>query len=104
MIFVFILIFELLLAAILFGGAGRIDLPWYWALIGAHATLVTIGAAFIDPDLLRERRRPNNPGIDQGLRMALSIAILVHLAIAALDVRFGWTNPAPAMPARAAAL
>lgn len=92
--FFFILLFELILAAILFGGAGRFDLPWFWALLSVHTILMCIGAALIDPDLLRERRR-NIAGIDRRLRVALSVAILIHLLVAALDARFGWSKPLP---------
>src|SRR5437868_3759824 len=104
MIFVLIGVFELALTAVLFGGAGRMDLPWFWGLIGAHGVLMCIGASVMDPGLLRERLRKNNPGIDRRLRIALSVAILVHLVVAALDVRFGWSKGLPAAGWRGAAL
>src|SRR5258706_16396524 len=96
MIFVLIGFFELALMAVLFGGAGRVDLPWFWGLIGAHGVLMCIGASVMDPGLLRERLRKNNPGIDRRLCIALSVGVLVHLGGAGVDVRVGWSQGRPA--------
>ena len=54
-LFIRVVILKLSLAAILFISAGRIDLPWFWALIVVHAVLMFFAIRGIDPDLLRER-------------------------------------------------
>jgi protein-S-isoprenylcysteine O-methyltransferase Ste14 len=99
-----VVVFETVLGLILFGSAGRVDLPWFWALLTAHAALVVIGGRLIDPDLKRERLRPGGAGVDRGFRPALAVLVLAHLVVAGLDAgRFGW-SPEIAWPARAAGL
>ncbi|TWT72733.1 Isoprenylcysteine carboxyl methyltransferase (ICMT) family protein [Posidoniimonas polymericola] len=50
----------LLLAAALFGGAGRLAWPAGWLLIGLYTAFVGLACATVDPDLLRERARPGH--------------------------------------------
>src|SRR3954464_1129306 len=91
-----VLIVESLLAATLFASAGRIDLPWFWAVLAVHSVLLTVGMASIDPDLRRERLRPGPGGKDRYLRLIALPFILAHLIVAGLDVgRFRWTGPMP---------
>jgi protein-S-isoprenylcysteine O-methyltransferase Ste14 len=98
------LLFEGALALILFGTAGRIDLPWVWALLAVHGTLLTIAFTFMDPTLARERARPGPGAWDGYLRRILAVLLLIHLVIAGLDVgRFHWSGPI-ALPVRIAAL
>jgi hypothetical protein len=66
--FIRLVILELSLAAILFISAGRIDLPWFWALIGVYAVLMSSAIRSIHPDLIRERHHPAPGGEDRGLR------------------------------------
>jgi len=99
-----VFLFETVLAGTLFGAAGRIDQPWFWALLGVHTALMAVGLTIMDPQLLRERMRPGAGGIDRGFRPLLAVLLLIHLLLAALDAgRFGWSPPAP-MAVRAAAL
>lgn len=94
---VFIILFEALIGSILFGAAGRVDLPWFWALLAIHAAMMVIMVVRIDPDLRRERiAKKREGGPDQRLRTLITICILVHLALAGWDVRRGWS---PAFPA-----
>jgi protein-S-isoprenylcysteine O-methyltransferase Ste14 len=96
--------FEVLLAALLFTTAGRVDLPWFWALLALHAMLILSAAATMDAGLRSERLRPGGSGIDRGFRPLLAGCLLVHLVVAALDGgRFHWSPTMPAA-ARAAAL
>src|SRR5258705_10864972 len=90
--------FEVLLATLLFGVAGRIDLPWFWALLAIHAVLILTAAGSIDPGLRAERLHPGAGGIDRGFRPVLALCLLAHLVVAALDAgRFHWSPPlAPA--------
>jgi protein-S-isoprenylcysteine O-methyltransferase Ste14 len=91
-----LLAFETILATVLFGAAGRFDLPWFWALLGAHATLVAVGTSFVDRSLWGERVRPGPGARDRGFRPLLVACILAHLVVAALDAgRFGWSRVMP---------
>jgi len=98
------LTFEVVIAATLFGSAGRLDLPWFWGLLTVHATLLAVYLALIDPSLLAERMCPGRAGRDRGFRAGLSVCILAHLVVAGFDAgRFGWSPDVPPA-ARAAAL
>ena len=91
-----VLIVEGLLAVTLFASAGRIDLPWFWAVLAVHSALLTVGMSSIDPDLRRERLKPGPGGRDRYLRLIALPFILAHLIVAGLDVgRIHWTGPVP---------
>jgi hypothetical protein len=47
-----------LLVAVLFGSAGRLDLPFVLAYVGIDTVLVLAGVFTVDPNLQRERWRP----------------------------------------------
>src|SRR5687767_1551129 len=99
-----LLAFEAILAALMFGTAGRLDLPWFWALLAVHATLLGGAACLVDGTLLRERVRPGAGARDRGFRSAITACLLAHLVVAGLDAgRFGWSPDVPTA-ARAAAL
>ena len=99
-----IVLFETLIAALLFGTAGRVDLPWIWALLAVHAAMMGVMVATMDPGLRAERfTKKREGGPDRRLRGLIGVCILAHLVLAGLDVRWGW-SPAPAAWARAAAL
>ena len=94
--FIRLVILELLLATILFGSAGRLDLPWFWALIGFNFVFMLCAIRAIEPDLMRERLRPAPGGVDRGLRWLMMPFLLGQLIVAGLDVgRFGWSGPVP---------
>src|SRR5436190_15594992 len=88
---------EVLIAGLLFGSAGRVDLPWFWGILGVHfALLVTCGRS-LDEGLRRERLRPGPGAVDGGFRPVMAGLLLAHLVVAGLDAgRFGWS---PAIPA-----
>src|SRR5437899_2617025 len=84
--------FEVLLATLLFTLAGRVDLPWFWALLAVHAVLILSATARMDAGLRAERLRPGGRGVDRGFRPVLAGCLVVHLVVAALDGgRFGWS-------------
>jgi protein-S-isoprenylcysteine O-methyltransferase Ste14 len=101
-----LLLLELVIAGILFISAGRLDLPWFWAVLGLHAIFMLAGLVLIDPDLLRERTRPGPGGRDRNLRSWLSLLFLVQFIIAGLDAgRYGWSRAmSPMVQAAALAL
>src|SRR3954451_18494093 len=92
-----VLIVECLLAATLFASAGRIDLPWFWAVLALHASMLLAGVPFMDPDLRKERVQPGPGGRSRRIRLLALPMLLGHLVVAGLDVgRFGWAGPIPA--------
>jgi protein-S-isoprenylcysteine O-methyltransferase Ste14 len=95
--------FPVLVAAVLFAAAGRLDLPLYWAYVAIMAALSVGGLFLIGEDLARERRRPGGKPPPWSLRLAFLLC-LAHWAIAGLDRgRFHWSDTVP-LPLRFAAL
>ncbi len=91
-----LLAFELVLAGVLFGSAGRLELPWFWAVIVIHAVSTCYGMGRIDPELRKERFHPAPGGKDQLLRVIALPILLVHMVVAGLDTgRFHWSGEAP---------
>jgi hypothetical protein len=79
--------------ALVFGSAGRWDLPFGWAYLVVLAGAMAAAALVIDRDLLRERAKPGPGGIDRNLRFILVPFFATHLVIAGLDVgRFQWSG------------
>src|SRR4051794_38005696 len=92
----FVLVMETIMGAILFGAAGRTDLPWFWAILGIHATLMTATMLTMDPGLRHERLRPGPGGQCRHVRFVAMPFILAHLVVAGLDAgRFGWSGLIP---------
>jgi protein-S-isoprenylcysteine O-methyltransferase Ste14 len=84
--------------ALLFVPAGRLDLPWFWAvLVVVTAGMIagTFAAIRNDPTLLAERARPGPGGKDPHLRFFAGAAMALGWVVAGLDVRFGWSAPPP---------
>lgn len=86
----------LLVAAVLFGTAGRIDIPAFWAYVGVIAVVSAVALFIIDPDLAQERARPGGEPI--GLRLYLAFLLCIaHWAVAGLDRgRLHWSDTVPA--------
>ena len=88
---------EGLLASVLFVAAGRTNLPWFWAVMVLHATMLTVGMLAAGPELREERLRPGPGGRSRWVRLAALPPIAAHLIVAGLDVgRFGWSGTIPA--------
>ncbi len=92
-----IAVFMIVQAALLFGGAGRLDWSWAWVYIGISLATLAVGGAITlrtSPETVAERGRP---GATQGWDKVVSGIWLVagFLAlplVAGLDARFGWTR------------
>ncbi len=82
-------------SAILFGCAGRWDLPWFWAVLLVQAVIIIMGLLVIDPDLMKERFHPGKGGLDRHLRFTATPFLLASLILAGLDARYGWSSDIP---------
>ena len=81
----------LLIAGIMFGVAGRWDLPWFWLTLATFAGshLVTIAVVIRDdPELARERMKPGAgvPSWDETILRLFGILALANLVVGSLDV------------------
>lgn len=87
----------LMLAAILFLSAGRLDWVWGWALVGITflwATATALVSILRHPGLLAERLGPRKgaKGWDAVVMGIVGLATIARCIVAGLDVRFGWTT------------
>jgi protein-S-isoprenylcysteine O-methyltransferase Ste14 len=83
--------FILLVAVVLFGAAGRLDIPMFWLYLGVIVAVSIAGLFLIDEDLARERMRPG--GQPPGLRLLfIFLLCIAHWTIAGLDHRFHWSD------------
>src|SRR3990170_5373089 len=89
-------------AALYFGSAGCVDLPFAWAYVAILVGERLGVAASIDHELYLERTRPGPGGIDRHIRALILPFCAAHLVVAGLDVRYGW-SPIPT-PLRVAGL
>ncbi len=84
------------LAVVLFLIAGDWDLPFFWAYIGVAGVISLSAMMLMDPDLLKERRRPGPGGRDRFVIYVLKALIWAHLIFAALDIgRLHWSDSVP---------
>lgn len=89
------IIFWVLAAVALFGGAGSLDYPTFWAYLVIFAGVLVGSFVWIDPDLARERLRPGGQKPPMALRLFSGVLIL-HWLVAGLDRgRFHWSDSVP---------
>ncbi len=86
-----------LLLAILFLAAGRLNWTWGWVFLGIYLVSISINAAFMlrtSPETVAERGQPGEmKDWDKVVSGLWSLAqFLVLPLVAGLDVRFGWTQ------------
>jgi protein-S-isoprenylcysteine O-methyltransferase Ste14 len=88
--------FLVVLGALLFGSAGRWDLPMFWAYFGVWFAGTTVGSALIDPTLTRERLRPGPGALFFWSDWLILPLWLGQYVVAGLDVgRFHWSDDVP---------
>lgn len=76
--------------------AGTWSLPMLWAYIGVLTVLMIYAMAFIDPDLVRERRKPGPGARDKHVLIVLRLLFWTSLVIAAVDIgRTHWSDTIP---------
>src|SRR5947208_3481448 len=82
------LAFTFLIAALLFGCAGRWDVPLFGVYLGVWLLFALITAVTADPDLMKERLRPRPGGKDNLalLRLLATLSLAGHWVVAGLDV------------------
>jgi protein-S-isoprenylcysteine O-methyltransferase Ste14 len=86
----------LLLGGVLFGSAGRFDLPFFWAYLAVVAVFLVGFRLTADPRLQQERMGPGSEGRGRWMRLALAPFLLGHFVVAGLDAgRFGWSGGLP---------
>jgi protein-S-isoprenylcysteine O-methyltransferase Ste14 len=91
-----LLLFLIVLAGILFGSAGRVDLPGFWIYAGIFGATCLPSIRKVDPGLVQERLHPGPGGRDRGLRWVALPLALAHWVVAGLDVgRFHWSDSVP---------
>jgi protein-S-isoprenylcysteine O-methyltransferase Ste14 len=89
-------IFLVVFGAVLFGCAGRWDLPWFWAFLGLWAASMVIGMFVSDPTLIQERLRPGPGGRDCLVAVVIVPLWLAQFVVAGLDVgRYHWSDTVP---------
>jgi protein-S-isoprenylcysteine O-methyltransferase Ste14 len=85
-----------ILGGVLFGIAGRVDWPAAWLVILLFTGHLVLSGWWLfrhDPELLKERltTASNVPRWDRLIARGNRIVLLMFLATAALDARFGWS-------------
>jgi protein-S-isoprenylcysteine O-methyltransferase Ste14 len=84
------------LGGILFGCAGRWDLPFFWVILGIYAVGAVVGPFLVDPSLIKERVRPGPGGRDYFPAFLVVPVWLGQYVVAGLDVgRFHWSDNVP---------
>lgn len=85
--------FPTVVGGLLFGIAGRWDLPFFWAILLLFGGYSLAISWLLAPELGRERRNPAVAGPDRVLRALLGLLVIAHLVVAALDVgRLHWSE------------
>lgn len=91
-----ILFFLAVFAGVIFGAAGRWDLPMIWVYMGLLIAVFSLSMIGADKDLMQERRKPGPGGQDHALRWLAIAVMLAHFAAAGMDLgRFHWSDNIP---------
>ena len=78
------LVFVIMLAATLFGAAGRIDIIEFWVYIAIIATVSALSLTILDTDLMQERMRPGGRRVGWHF-LPLIIVMFLHWVVAGFD-------------------
>ena len=95
------IVVTVMLAAMLFGSAGRVDLPMFWAYLATHSGAQLAMALLVfgrNRDLLEERQKPgeNAKMWDRHLLRVYTLFTLSLFVAAGLDAgRFHWSDAVP---------
>lgn len=72
-------------------GGDRRD-PWLWAYVGVFASVGAYAISSMSDSLARERFHPPDPGADRLSLRTIRLVALLHVVVAVLDSRFGWSE------------
>ena len=78
------LVFVIMLAATLFGTAGRFDIIEFWVYTAIVAAVSALSLTILDADLMQERMRPGGRRVGRHF-LPLIIIMFLHWAVAGLD-------------------
>ncbi len=86
-----------LIAAILFISAWRLDWIWAWLYLGVGVGIVAINALVMSPELIAERGQPreNVKSWDKIVSLLLILPTLGVFVVAGLDENFDWSPQLP---------
>ena len=88
-------LFVVAAAAALFAAAGTVAIPGFWAYLTIFTVVMIVSFAALDPDLLRERMRPEGKKPPLALKI-FSLVLFMHWIVAGLDRgRFHWSDDVP---------
>jgi len=85
------------LGVILFLGSGRLDWWMAWAFLGILVANTVLSYLVLDPELIAERSKAK-AGMKRWDSVLVGVIVggwLLLVLIAALDKRFGWSQPVP---------
>ena len=89
-----VVIQTLLIAAILFISAGRLDWVWAWAYLGVSVCILIINGLVMPSELIAERGKFGKEDVKSWDKVITTISILPALGapiVTGLDERFGWS-------------
>ena len=94
-----LVVYLVAMAAVLFGAAGTLAVPMFWAYLAVFSVLCLAASAavyLLSPDLVKERVRPGEGEQDRVTVRALNLLMFAQLLLAGLDVgRLHWSATAP---------
>jgi protein-S-isoprenylcysteine O-methyltransferase Ste14 len=83
------------IGGLLFGSAGRWDLPFFWLYLLVWTAGGLVAVVVLDPSLYQERMSPGGTSIGF-LYWLLTVPLIAHWMVAGLDVgREHWSNTIP---------
>jgi hypothetical protein len=83
------LVFVIMLAAALFGTAGRFDIIEFWVYIAIVAAVSALSLTILDADLMQERMRPGGRRVGWHF-LPLTVLIFVHTLLDQKWSSFSW--------------
>ena len=94
-----LVVYLVAMAADLFGAAGTLAVPMFWAYLAVFAVLcvaASVAVYLLSPDLVKERVRPGEGEQDRVTVRALNVLMFAQLLLAGLDVgRLHWSATVP---------
>ncbi len=90
-----VLVMSRIYAGLLFGAAGRLDVPGFWAVLGLWMAGAVTMILSIPVDLMAERMKPGPGAKERWIRPVLVLLFVAMLAVAGTDARYGVSDTVP---------